>query len=349
MGGGTSRRLSDSACDGTQNSDEDCYPSLYSLWVNLLCTHDVIVFRCKYTHFFEYGRFFFKRGAARGVARGLRVGGARGWVGCGGKRAAAAGRRGRGTAAEGHRGHGRRAEGCAWEECARDHGAPRETAQRPSAPPPPSACGAWVRAPCGGLRVGMFHEEHSCNGLIFSALRLTTTAPAAANVPKIPQQHFAGAVLRGYKCKHVVTNVNTGGYKCTRGPRTAGAGGRRHRWGKGPAAGGRGDAGLGGGGQGDGRGRAQGGGLRVGGMRPPARRPSAHRPPPQRPLRPLPRGLARGLPPTARPRWPHMVTLYSRHQKVGSRSAGGDVERFGRHVIFQYVDDVGHGYVEHTL
>ena len=43
-----------------------------------------------------------------------------------------------------------------------------------------------------GVRVGMFHVEHSCNGLIFSTLRLTTTASATANVPKLPQQYFAG-------------------------------------------------------------------------------------------------------------------------------------------------------------
>ena len=51
--------------------------------------------------------------------------------------------------------------------------------------------------------------------------------------------------------------------------------------------------------------------------------------------------------PAAAPRCPltQEVTLLN----IGSRSAGGDVERCGRHVVFQYVDNVGHGYIEHTL
>lgn len=38
----------------------------------------------------------------------------------------------------------------------------------------------------------MFHEEHPPNGLNFSTLQPSVTAPATANVPKLPQQYFAG-------------------------------------------------------------------------------------------------------------------------------------------------------------
>ena len=47
-----------------------------------------------------------------------------------------------------------------------------------------------------GLRVGMFHVKHLHNGLNFSALQPTTTAPATANAPKLPQQYFAGVSIR---------------------------------------------------------------------------------------------------------------------------------------------------------
>lgn len=42
----------------------------------------------------------------------------------------------------------------------------------------------------------MFHDEHPLNGLNFSTLQPTTTAPATANVPKLPQQYFAGVSIR---------------------------------------------------------------------------------------------------------------------------------------------------------
>ena len=190
--------------------------------------------------FFRIWEFFFReRGCAWGCA-GVRVGGrprvggVRGKAGGGAR--PAQGRRHRGAEGRTRAGHHSTAAKRRGED-----GRARRPAQAAGTPTaegraPPPACGAWVRAPCGGLRVGMFHVEHSCNGLIFSTLRLTKIASAAANVPKLPQQFFAGVGLRGYRCKHVVTDVNTGGYRCTRRPRTAGAGGRRHQGTKAPRA-----------------------------------------------------------------------------------------------------------------
>ena len=44
----------------------------------------------------------------------------------------------------------------------------------------------------GGLLCGMFHVEYHRIGLTFGTFRPNTTAPATANVPKLPQQYFAG-------------------------------------------------------------------------------------------------------------------------------------------------------------
>ena len=101
----------------------------------------VLLFYCAKIHIFlNCGIFFHSTCTGVGVARG---GGGPGWVGCEGRRTAAASRGRRGTAARGGHAHGRRAEGCAWEEGGRAHGPPRETAQRAHGWPPPSACGAW--------------------------------------------------------------------------------------------------------------------------------------------------------------------------------------------------------------
>ena len=132
-------------------------------------------------------------GAARGDARGLRVGapppgwvGARGRRGGGGRAAAQGGGRARGARARppggGLRVGGRRPRPC---PTARDDPARR----RPAAAVPVRWGEGAARE---GERVGMFHVEHHRNGLIFSALRLTTFASATANVPKLPQQYFAG-------------------------------------------------------------------------------------------------------------------------------------------------------------
>ena len=59
----------------------------------------------------------------------------------------------------------------------------------------PAAAGpvrGWERAPRAWECVAMFHVEHTRNGLTFSTLQPNATATATANVPKLPQQYFAG-------------------------------------------------------------------------------------------------------------------------------------------------------------
>jgi len=191
-------------------------------------------------NFFRYLVIFFRaRGCAGGCAgvrggRRPRVGGVRGKAGGGAR--PAQGRRQRGAEGRTRAGHHSTApKGRGEDGRARRPAQAAGTATAEGRAPPP-ACEAWERAPCVGVRGGMFHVKHICNGLTFSTLRLTTFASATANVPKLPQQYFAGAVLRSYRCKHVVTDVNIGGYRCTQRPRTAGAGGRRHERGKHPRA-----------------------------------------------------------------------------------------------------------------
>ena len=131
-------------------------------------------------------------------ARGLRVGAAAagGWgAGEGGRRRAArtreaAPRRG-GTHAR--RPPQPRAEGAGRGRPSTAARTSRGDADR-GGPPAAVRVRGWERPPRAGECVGMFHEEHHCNGLIFSTLRLTTTASATANVPKLPQQYFAGAM-----------------------------------------------------------------------------------------------------------------------------------------------------------
>lgn len=165
------------------------------------------VYDAKIRIFSDFGIFFHSTYSGAGPAR---WGGGRGWVGRAGRRAAAAGRRRRGTAARGHRGHGRRAEGCAGEEGGRAHGAPRETAQRAAAPPPPPACvdgcgrraRGWVRA-CftwNTLATGSFSVRY---GLTLSPRLLQTYR-------NYPSNTLLGSWLRGYRCKHMVTDVNNG-------------------------------------------------------------------------------------------------------------------------------------------
>ena len=143
--------------------------------------------------FFRISDFFFVRGGLRGGLRGAcawgrrpRVGGARGRGGGGGGAAAQGDGRARGPRARpqsgGLCGGGMRPRP---RPPARDGPARR----RPAAAAPVRG---WVRAPRAGECVAMFHEEHHRNGLTFSTLRPNTTATATANVPKLPQQYFAG-------------------------------------------------------------------------------------------------------------------------------------------------------------
>ena len=136
--------------------------------------------------------FFTRPIQARGLRVGgrPRVGGVRGKAGGGGR--PAQGRRNRGAEGRTRAGHHRTApKGRAEDGRARR---PAQAAGPTTAEgrPPPPACGAWERPPCVGLRVAMFHVEHSRNGLTFSTLWLTATASATANVPKLPQQYFTG-------------------------------------------------------------------------------------------------------------------------------------------------------------
>lgn len=64
----------------------------------------------------------------------------------------------------------------------------------------------------------------------------TQTATATARHRNYPSNTLLGSDLRGYKCKHTITNVNMDGYRCTQRPRTAGAGGRRRQGKKAPRA-----------------------------------------------------------------------------------------------------------------
>ena len=148
----------------------------------------------RYTFFRNSINFFRRAGVRVGLRGGCawgrrpRVGGVRGMAGGGG-----------GAAAQGDgRARGPRARPAGRALC----GGGSRPRPRPPARDGPArrrpAAAARVRGrerpPRAGECVGMFHEEHHCNGLIFSTLRLTTTASATANVPKLPQQYFAGAM-----------------------------------------------------------------------------------------------------------------------------------------------------------
>ena len=139
--------------------------------------------------FSKFDKFFSKGGGARGVARGMRVGAA---------------------AARGGRGHGRRAEPCAGEEAGRAHGPPRETAQRAAAPPPPPACVEGSGRRARGSAWACFTRNIIATGS-FSARCGSPQPPRLLQTYRnCPSNTLLGPWLRGYRCKHMVTDVNNG-------------------------------------------------------------------------------------------------------------------------------------------
>ena len=143
--------------------------------------------------FFRISVFFSRRVGLRVGLRGAcalgwrpRVGGVRGRGDGGGGAAAQGNGRARGPRAR-PRGRGLRVGGT--------RPRPRPTARDGPARRRPAAAGpvrGWERAPRAWECVAMFHVEHTRNGLTFSTLQPNATATATANVPKLPQQYFAG-------------------------------------------------------------------------------------------------------------------------------------------------------------
>ena len=175
---------------------------------SIFCVLMMLTFYCAKIHIFsKTGIFFHSTRTGAGPARG---GGGRGWVGRAGRRAAAAGRRRRGTAARGGRGHGRGAEGCAGEERGRAHGPPRETAQRDAAPPPPSACvdGSGRRA--RGSAWACFTRNIIATGSLSVRYGSPQSPRLLQTYRNCPSNTLLGPWLRGYRCKHMVTDVNNG-------------------------------------------------------------------------------------------------------------------------------------------
>lgn len=164
---------------------------------------------------FRYLVIFFRaRGVARGVVRGCAWAGGRGWVGCGGKRAAARGphkedgtaarrdaraqattaprrRGGARTAAHGgpHKPRGRR---------------PRRAARRRPRAGPGSGRRAWG---CAG-------ECFTWNIIATGSLSVRYGSPHSPRLLQTyrncPSNTLLGPWLRGYICKHAVTDVNNG-------------------------------------------------------------------------------------------------------------------------------------------
>ena len=161
----------------------------------------------KILNILDFGNFFYSTYHGAGPARG---GGGRGWVGRAGRRAGGGGRGGWGWAGGGGRGHGRRAEGCAGEEGGRAHGPPRETAQRAAAPPPPPACvdGSGRRA--RGCAWACFTWNIIATGSISVRYGPPQLPRLLQTYRNYPSNTLLGPWLRGYRCKHMVTDVNNG-------------------------------------------------------------------------------------------------------------------------------------------
>ena len=164
-------------------------------------------------NFFRYSVIFFRAGGCAGgcagPARGRRprVGGARGKAGGGAR--PAQGRRHRGAEARTRAGHHRTApKGRAEDGRARRAAQAAGTATAEGRAPPP-ACGAWERAPCVGLRVG---ECFTWNIFATGSLSVRYGSPHSPRLLQTyrncPSNTLLGPWLRGYRCKHMVTDVN---------------------------------------------------------------------------------------------------------------------------------------------